>query len=57
MESLELKHQIRVLQAHIAELGELVADLTTDPILRAKTISRLIEQNNRLTHLTSISSD
>jgi predicted deacylase len=57
MESTELKHQIRVLQAHIIELGELVVDLHTDPILRAKTISRLIEQNNRLTHLSSIASD
>jgi hypothetical protein len=48
MQSLELLQQIRVLSTHIDELGELVVALTDDPILRAKTLSRLHEQTLRL---------
>jgi bifunctional N-acetylglucosamine-1-phosphate-uridyltransferase/glucosamine-1-phosphate-acetyltransferase GlmU-like protein len=48
MESVEKIQAISLLQANIRELGELVVLLGDDPILRAKTLARLIEQNNRL---------
>jgi len=57
MESLELKQQISVLQANVLELGELVALLRGDPILRAKTLARLSEQTTKLNYLTSFSVD
>jgi hypothetical protein len=54
MESqLELLQQIRVLSTHIDELGELVVVLRDDPILRAKTLSRLNEQLIRLNFMLS----
>jgi hypothetical protein len=51
MESLELLQTVRILSAHIAELGELVVVLVDDPILRAKTLARLNEQTIRLNFL------
>jgi hypothetical protein len=57
MESLELKQQISVLQANVLELGELVALLRGDPILRAKMLARLSEQTTKLNYLTSFSVD
>jgi hypothetical protein len=51
MESLELKHQISLLSANVAELLELVNDLRDDPILRAKALTRLADQQNRLENL------
>jgi hypothetical protein len=53
MESLELLQAISVLSAHIRELGELVAVLADDPVLRGKTIIRLHEQTERLNTLIS----
>jgi len=52
MESQEIRLQaIRVLSAHIRELGELVVSLNDDPILRGKTLVRLNEQTIRLNTL------
>lgn len=53
MESTEIRQAISVLEAHIDELAELAVVLNSDPILRAKTLSRLIEQNNRLWFLAN----
>jgi len=53
MESLELLQNINVLSAHIRELGELVAALSDDPVLRGKTIIRLHDQTIRLNTLIS----
>jgi len=58
MESQEIRLQaIRVLSAHIRELGELVVSLTDDPILRGKTLVRLNEQTIRLNTLIAFTQD
>jgi len=53
MESTEIRQAINLLEANISELAELVFVLNSDPILRGKTISRLIEQNNKLYFLAN----
>jgi len=58
MESQEIRLQaIRVLSAHIRELGELVVSLNDDPILRGKTLVRLNEQTIRLNTLIAFTQD
>jgi len=52
MESIQVKQAISLLEANIDELAELAILLNSDPILRAKTLSRLIEQNNKLYFLS-----
>jgi hypothetical protein len=53
MESTEIRQAINLLEANISELAELAFVLNSDPILRGKTISRLIEQNNKLYFLAN----
>jgi prefoldin subunit 5 len=48
MEFLELEQAISVLEANISELKELIQVLEVDPILRAKTLTRLSDQVSRL---------
>jgi hypothetical protein len=58
MESQEIRLQaIRVLSAHIRELGELVVSLNDDPVLRGKTLVRLNEQTIRLNTLIAFTQD
>lgn len=54
MESTELKQQIRILEAHVWELEDLIWDARLDPIIRGKIIARLIEQSNRLDSLLNL---
>lgn len=53
MES-ELKQQIKILQAHIVELHELVVDCLDDPILRGKLLILFVEQTRRQTVLQNM---
>jgi len=48
MEYLELQHQINLLKANIAELGELAIVLQAYPLLRGKVLARIVEQSNRV---------
>jgi hypothetical protein len=48
MESTEIRQAINLLEANISELAELAVTPNSDPIMRAKTISRLIEQTNKV---------
>lgn len=48
MESLELQHQINLLKANIAELGELAIVLEGYPVIRGKVLARIIEQSNKV---------
>lgn len=48
MESLELQHQINLIKANIAELGELAIVLQDYPLLRGKVLNRIIDQSNRV---------
>jgi hypothetical protein len=48
MESLELQHQINLIKANIAELGELAIVLQSHPLLRGKVLARIVEQSNRV---------
>ena len=48
MESLELQHQIDLIKANIAELGELAIVLSGHPLLRGKILARIIEQSDRV---------
>jgi hypothetical protein len=48
MESLELQHQINLIKANIAELGELAIVLGDHPILRGKVLARIVEQSDRV---------
>ena len=52
MESVEIQQAIRLLEANVQELTELV-DSLQDPLERGKVLSRLIDQNNRLFILVS----
>jgi len=51
MESQEIKQQVDVLKANIAELTELMLVLGEHPTTRGAVIVRLVEQTNRLTAL------
>jgi len=51
MESQEIKQQVDVLKANIAELTELMLVLGEHPTTRGAVIVRLVEQTNRLTIL------
>lgn len=57
MESLELKQQISVLQAHIDELSELLLVLNDHPVMRGLTLIRLVEQANKLRILNNTLDD
>jgi hypothetical protein len=48
MESQELRQQVDVLKANIAELTELMLVLGDHPTSRGAIIVRLVEQTNRL---------
>jgi len=48
MEYPELQHQINLLKANIAELGELAIVLGGHPLLRGKVLARIVEQSNRV---------
>ena len=48
MESQEIKQQVDVLKANIAELTELMLVLGDYPTCRGSVIVRLVEQTNRL---------
>jgi hypothetical protein len=51
MESQEIRLQVDVLKANIAELTELMLVLGEYPTARGAVIVRLVEQTNRLTIL------
>jgi hypothetical protein len=51
MESQEIRLQVDVLKANIAELTELMLVLGEYPTARGAVIIRLVEQTNRLTIL------
>jgi hypothetical protein len=48
MEYLELQHQINLIKANIAELGELAIVLQSHPLLRGKILARIVEQSDRV---------
>jgi hypothetical protein len=48
MDYLELQHQINLIRANIAELGELAIVLGGHPLLRGKVLARIVEQSDRL---------
>lgn len=48
MEYLELQHQINLIKANIAELGELAIVLQGHPLLRGKILARIVEQSDRV---------